>query len=280
MVKSSKARMRVKHQQPMPGIENAFRDEDILDFDSRIKKALGTRFSFDYTVEPWIDGADVALIYEKGKLTMASTIGDGCAGEDVTANIKTILTVPLVLVEPMDGRPLPNLLEIMGMVYIESEPFEALNLNRIEKGLPPFSNPQSAAIASLREPNLRITAKRPLNMFCCGVKQGRVPAFDTQYELMLSLQRWGLRVNRPHIRVCRAIGEVLDACHRIGRNGSQFPFRIVGALITVNQIHLQARLGRKSNTPRWAIAFNMSALQRGKHLQPSQRDPNGPPFPY
>jgi DNA ligase (NAD+) len=240
----------------MLSMDNGFSNEDILDFDLRIKKALGTDLTFNYTVEPWVDGVDVALVYEKGNLTVASTRGDGYVGEDVTANIKTILTVPLALVEPKGGNPIPDLLEILGKVYMESAAFEELNRNQIEKDLPPFKDARSAAIASLREPNLRITAKRPLNIFCCDVGEMRKLAFDTQFELMLSLQQWGLRVDRPRIRVCRSIVEALDYCHRIEANGAEFPFPIVGAMIKINQLDLQVRLGRKSNKPRWAIAFN------------------------
>ncbi|RLB29297.1 MAG: DNA ligase (NAD(+)) LigA, partial [Deltaproteobacteria bacterium] len=250
----------VKHRIPMLSLENSFHDQDIRDFDARIKRFLKDPTPFDYTVEPKIDGLAVELVYEKGALTVASTRGDGFVGENVTPNIKTILTVPLTLIE-MGKRPIPDLLEVRGEVYMETEAFESLNRERINKNLPVFANPRNAAAGSLRQLNPRITARRPLNMFCYGVGEISGDSFDTHYELMVGLQEWGLRVNRPHIRVCGTIEEVIEYCHYLEEHREDFPFEIDGAVIKVNSLALQARLGHKARSPRWALAFKFKPTQ-------------------
>jgi DNA ligase (NAD+) len=251
----------VTHRTPMLSLENAFSDEDIRDFDARVKRFLGDDAPVQYTVEPKIDGLAVDLVYEMGVLQVASTRGNGLVGENVTPNIKTILDIPLTLTQRTNGAPLPDLLEVRGEVYIELEPFEALNRERIEKGLPPFANPRNAAAGSLRQLDPKVTARRPLNMFCYGT--GVMDGFscETQYECMLQLQEWGLRINRPHIRVCDDLEEVLEYCHHLEEIRSRFPYEIDGAVMKTNRLTLQARLGQKSRSPRWAIAYKFKASQ-------------------
>ena len=251
----------VKHRLPMLSLENGFRDQDIVDFEVRVKRFLGDDPSIDYTVEPKMDGLAVELVYEKGALTVASTRGDGFVGENVTANIRTILSIPLTLTEVTDGPPIPELLEARGEVYMEEAAFETLNRARIERGLPAFANPRNAAAGSLRQLNPRITAKRRLNMFCYGIGEMTGPGFNTHYELMLALQHWGLRVNRPHIQVCKTISDVIDYCHHLEEIRTQFAFQIDGAVIKVNPLQLQARLGQKSRSPRWALAYKFKPIQ-------------------
>jgi DNA ligase (NAD+) len=251
----------VKHRIPMLSLENGFSDKDIFDFDKRIKKLLRDRASFQYTVEPKMDGVAVELVYEYGSLSVASTRGDGYTGEDITDNIKTILSVPLTLTQPEGGRSIPDLLEARGEVYMETEAFEALNAKRLDNTLQPFANPRNAAAGSLRQLDSRVTAKRPLNMFCYGIGEISGPEFDTQYQLMLSLQQWGLRVNRPYLKICDTITEAADYCHHLEDIRNHFPFEIDGSVIKVNQLKLQARLGQKSRSPRWALAFKFKSTQ-------------------
>lgn len=251
----------VKHRLPMLSLENAFSDEDIKDFDSRVRRFLGEEGPFQYTVEPKIDGLAVELVYENGGLVVASTRGDGYTGEDVTANAKTILTIPLKLKSMNGERPVPDLLEVRGEIYMEKEAFRALNRERMARDLPPFANPRNAAAGSIRQLDPRITARRPLNMFCYGVGELSTLTFQTQYELMLALQDWGLRVNRPHIRVCDTVEDVIGYCHRLEETRGQFAFEIDGAVIKVNLLDLQDRLGEKSRSPRWATAFKFKAVQ-------------------
>ena len=257
----------VQHTIPMLSLENGFSDKDLIDFDGRIRKFLGDSRDVEYAVEPKIDGLAVEIVYEKGLLTVASTRGDGSVGEDVTANIKTILTVPLKLTQKKN-RPLPpDLLEVRGEVYMERAAFQKLNDSRLQKGLSPFANPRNAAAGSLRQLDHRVTVKRPLNMFCYGIGTITNLAFDTYYEMMLALQEWGLRVNRPHIRLCRDVKDVMAYCHEIEEKRDQFPYEIDGAVIKTNRLDLQARLGTKSRSPRWAIAFKFKATQETTRIR-------------
>jgi DNA ligase (NAD+) len=251
----------VTHRNPMLSLENSFSDQDIRDFDARLKRFLRDDSFISYTVEPKIDGLAVELVYEKGALRVASTRGDGFVGENVTANIKTILTIPLTLTQRKNATPLPDILEVRGEVYMELEAFEGLNRERTDKGLTPFANPRNAAAGSLRQLDPRVTAKRPLNMFCYGVGAMEGSPCETQYERMLQLQDWGLRVNRPHIRICDRPSDVVDYCHQLEDVRSQFPYEIDGAVIKVNRLDLQARLGQKSRSPRWSVAYKFKASQ-------------------
>jgi DNA ligase (NAD+) len=250
---------KVRHRLPMPRLEHTFQEQDIIDFDGRIRRVLQQDTPVRYTVEPEIEGQAVEIVYEKGTLTVASTRGDGYVGELVTPNVKTILTVPLTLIQipPEGGSPIPDLLEVRGVIYVETEAFEVLNRERVEKNLPPFKGPADAAADALSQPNLRVTAKKPLNMFCTGIGEMSGPELDTQYELMTTLQQWSLRVNRPHIKVCDGVGEVVEYCHRLKEMRSQFPYKIGGAVVNVNQRSLQARLGDISGSHGWAIAYKL-----------------------
>ncbi|RLC30580.1 MAG: DNA ligase (NAD(+)) LigA [Deltaproteobacteria bacterium] len=251
----------VRHRVPMLSLENSFSDQDVRDFDTRIRKFLKMDSSPDYTVEPKIDGLAVELVYENGVLTVASTRGDGYTGENVTSNIKTILTVPLKLTRPKHGVPIPDLLEVRGEVYMEIEAFKSLNKERSAKNLSVFANPRNAAAGSLRQLDQRVTAKRPLNMFCYGTGLIRNVEFETQYDLMITLQTWGFRINRPHIKICHTVDEVIDYCHFLEESRSRFPYEIDGAVIKVNRLDLQNKLGEKSRSPRWAFAYKFAPSQ-------------------
>lgn len=251
----------VRHRLPMLSLENGFRDEDIRDFDTRIKRFLGDGTAFNYTVEPKMDGLAVELVYERGRLRVASTRGDGVVGEDVTSNAKTILNIPLVLSEHPGIPSIPEILEVRGEVYMEISAFHDLNNRNASRNLPIFANPRNAAAGSLRQLDPRVTAKRPLSMFCYGVGELKGATFETQMELMGTLQQWGLRVNRPAIRECNGVEEVIANCHDLEVKRDQFPFEIDGAVIKINQRSLQTRLGVKSRSPRWALAFKFKPTQ-------------------
>ena len=251
----------VRHRIPMLSLENGLSDQDIRAFDTRTRRFLGDDSSVDYTVEPKIDGLAVELLYEKGILKRASTRGDGYVGEEITQNIKTILTIPLTLTKRKDTLPLPDILEVRGEVYMDNEAFLKLNINRLNRDLPAFANPRNAAAGSLRQLDPKVTAKRPLNMFCYGIGMMSGPPLDINYELMLSLQRWGLRVNKPYIRVCKTTVQVIDYCRHLEEIRSQFPYEIDGAVVKVNRLDLQARLGQKSRSPRWSIAYKFRPTQ-------------------
>ena len=250
----------VKHRQPMLSLENAFNDKEITDFDARLRKLNTENLPIEYAVEPKMDGLAVELVYEDGKLVVASTRGDGYTGENVTANIKTILTVPLRLFS-ISNAEIPRLLEVRGEVYMEKSDFENLNRARENDNLPPFANPRNAAAGSLRQLDPKVTAKRRLNMFCYGTGVISDYRADTYYETMLFLQTLGLRVNRPSIKICSDIAGVIEYCHRLEESRNDFPFEIDGAVIKVNQLVLQDRFGLKSRSPRWAIAYKFKPVQ-------------------
>lgn len=260
--KPQKTFSEVLHRLPMLSLENCFYDQEIIDYDLRIKKLLKDNPPIDYTVEPKIDGLAIELIYEKGILTTASTRGDGYVGENVTLNAKTILTIPLSLAETKEENTMADLLEVRGEIYMETEAFKELNHDRVKRGLSAFANPRNAAAGSLRQLNPRVTAKRPLNMFCYGIGELIGAEFETYHELMTALQQWGLRVNRPYIRICQDINEVIDSCHYLEKMRDQFPYEIDGAVIKVNQLGIQARLGQKSRSPRWALAYKFRPTQK------------------
>jgi DNA ligase (NAD+) len=180
----------VAHTIPMLSLDNGFNDEDILEFDRRVRRNLDTRDEILYTAEPKMDGVAVELIYENGKLVTASTRGDGLTGEVITTNVKTIQTVPLVMQTDGLTAPLPPGLEIRGEVFIGLEAFKKFNQERIDQELPPFANPRNAAAGSLRQLDSKITAARPLEIFFYGVGIIEDFEFESHGELLESLTKW------------------------------------------------------------------------------------------
>jgi len=243
---------KIKHRLPMVGLVEVSEAQEILDFDARIRQRLGKGVSFGYAVEPKIDGIAVEMVYEKGTLIAASTRGDGQAGELVTPNIKTILTVPLTLYQLDRHKPIPDLLEVRGIVYLDIEDFDR---EKMQGNLPPGATIREAAVDALMQPNPRITVKRPLNVFCDGIGEMSGPACPTHDELMSTLQLWGLRVNRPHIRVFETIEEVVAHCRCLQKERNQFPYPVEGAVVRANEMKVQEQLGEESGLARWAIAF-------------------------
>jgi len=248
----------VSHRQPMLSLENAFSEAEVFEFDERLKRFLKTTDEFDYVLEPKMDGCAVALVYENGRLTTGSTRGDGYRGENVTQNLKTIHTIPLGLLTA--GEPAPELLEVRGEVYMDLPEFKQYNAERLARGEPAFANPRNAAAGSLRQLDPKITAARPLKIYCYGVGEVRGRNFDTHWEVLQTLQQWGLRVN-PLIERCRGI-EAAIAHHRdLEHRRHGLPYEIDGMVIKVDPLVLQERLGAKSRSPRWALAYKFAATQ-------------------
>ena len=249
----------VAHTIPMLSLDNAFNDDDILDFDKRVRRNLGTRDEILYTAEPKMDGVAVELVYENGVLATASTRGDGLTGEGITNNVKTIKTVPLVM--QTGGAPgVPTRLEVRGEVFIGLEAFKTFNQERVDQELPPFANPRNAAAGSLRQLDSKITAARPLEVFFYGVGIVEGIEFESHGELLESLAKWGFRIN-PLIRPAVTIESVLDFYRELGQNRHQLAYDIDGVVIKVDRIALQQRLGATSRSPRWAIAYKFKAIQ-------------------
>ena len=249
----------VRHLTPMLSLSNAFSDEEIVQFDERIKRAIHFTGDIRYIVEPKLDGLAVNLIYEDGVLKQGATRGDGETGEDVTLNIKTIRSLPLRL-NNLAGHPIPDRIEIRGEVCIDLEGFRKLNLRRVEGGEPPFANPRNAAAGSLRQLDSKITAKRPLIIFMYAIGQADGLALNSQKEALQLLSAWGFPVN-PLIEKDCNIRDCIDYYHRLLAEREKLPYEIDGVVLKVDSYDLQNQLGFVSRSPRWAIACKFPARQ-------------------
>lgn len=248
----------VFHRIPMLSLENAFNEEDILEFDNRLKRFLGlaTDREIDYVCEPKMDGLAVELVYKNGEFTVGSTRGDGITGEDVTLNLKTVRTIPLRLAA---DQP-PQRLEVRGEVYLGLAPFQKLNADREEAGEPAFANPRNAAAGSIRQLDSRITAKRPLSIFCYAPGEVKGFDFDSQHQFLEILPRWGLPVN-PLARKVTGTRGILDFYREMTSEREALPYEIDGVVVKVDSFALQRELGEKSRSPRWAIAWKFPPRQ-------------------
>ncbi|MBW2251231.1 MAG: NAD-dependent DNA ligase LigA [Deltaproteobacteria bacterium] len=247
------------HSIPMLSLDNGFEESDIFDFDNRVKKHLKVDGEIEYTAEPKLDGLAVELVYEMGKLAVASTRGDGIVGEVITSNIKTIPSVPLILQQ--EGKhKIPSHLEVRGEVFIGLAGFERLNKQRIDQGLSAFANPRNAAAGSLRQLDSSITAKRPLEIFFYGTGSVTDMVFYSHWEALQILQGFGLRIN-PIIRPKITIREAAGYYKELSKKRHELPYDIDGMVIKVDNISLQQELGTTSRSPRWAIAYKFEALQ-------------------
>jgi DNA ligase (NAD+) len=240
----------IRHRIPMLSLQNAMDESEVRDFDARVRKLLGTSEEIPYVLEPKIDGLSAELVYEDGILVSGSTRGDGTTGEDVTANLRTIRSIPLRLPTP---RP-PKLLEVRGEVYLPIARFEELNRERESAGQPLFANPRNAAAGSLRQLDPGITAGRPLDFlaYALGAVQGFSP--DSQVGLLRGLGELGFRVTDLW-RAVDGIDAVVREYRRLASVRDSLPFEIDGTVVKVDSFALQRELGEVSRSPRWAIAF-------------------------
>ncbi|TAL15893.1 NAD-dependent DNA ligase LigA [bacterium] len=243
------------HPSPMLGLENAMSLEELADFDQRIKKFLGMEEDLVYSCEPKFDGLAVELTYEGATFVRGSTRGDGVTGEEVTANLRTVRSIPLRL----SGNP-PPLVDVRGEVVMLTEDFRSLNAMQEDRGLPPFANPRNAAAGSVRQLDSKITAERKLSFFAYGIGrlEGETPS--TQEEAMDIISSWGFRISENR-KTVKGIEAVAEFCNSIERLREKLPFEIDGCVIKVNDLALQTRLGEKSRSPRWAIAYKFKPVQ-------------------
>ena len=249
----------VRHEIPMLSLGNVFSEQELADFDRRVREGLGlaNEESVEYCAEPKLDGLAISLRYEGGLLTRAATRGDGTRGEDVTGNVRTIDAVPLRLL----GDDHPRVLEVRGEVYMPRAGFEALNERQRRQGGKVFANPRNAAAGSLRQLDPRVTASRPLSMYCYGigvVEDGTLP--ETHSAIMRRIRGWGLRVC-PELRVVKGLQGCLDYYRDIGGRRDALPYDIDGVVYKVNRLDQQARLGFVARAPRWAIAHKFPAQE-------------------
>ncbi len=246
----------VRHAIPMLSLGNVFSEEELTDFDRRVREGLGLD-DVTYCAEPKLDGLAISIRYEEGVLVRAATRGDGTTGEDVTQNVRTIDAVPLKLY----GDDYPIVLEVRGEVYMPRDGFAQLNERQREKGDKTFANPRNAAAGSLRQLDSRITAERPLTMYCYGV--GVVEGADlptTHSAILERLKDWGLRVS-PEIRVVKGMRGCLDYYQQIGERRDSLPYDIDGVVYKVDSLAQQDELGFVSRAPRWATAHKFPAQE-------------------
>ncbi len=248
----------VRHRHGMLSLGNVFDDAELAEFDQRIKRHLGMPLDalIDYAVEPKIDGLGIELVYEDGRLVVASTRGDGTTGEDVTPNARTIANIPLTL-----RRPVAGVFEVRGEVYLERMAFARLNREREAAGESTFANPRNAAAGSLRQLDSRITAQRPLRAILYALSS--VPAGPgvpaTHVELIGWLRELGFATFPSQL--CRGIDEVAAAYRRHRDQREAFPYEMDGVVVKVNDHRLQLELGQVARAPRWAIAYKLPAQQ-------------------
>lgn len=249
----------VTHRLPMLSLENAFNDEEIRSkLDARVKRelALADASPIAYMCEPKMDGLAIELVYEHGTLTVASTRGDGVTGEDVTQNIRTLRGLPLRLV----GEGVPALLEVRGEVYLSLAAFQKINRDREENGDPPFVNPRNAAAGSLRQLDPRITARRPLSIYCYAPGAAEGVQFQSQQEFLKSAAGWGLPVN-PLARLVEDVDGAVAYYREMQGVRETLPYEIDGTVVKVDSFQLQLELGEKSRSPLWAIACKFPPRQ-------------------
>lgn len=253
---------KVRHSVRMLSLSNAFEDEDIAEFDSRIRRylGLGEDAPLAYTSEPKIDGLSLSLRYEGGALVQAATRGDGEVGENVTANARTIGDIPARL----EGAP--EVLEVRGEVYMSHADFESLNTRQAGRGAKTFANPRNAAAGSLRQLDATITAARPLRFFAYGWGEVSAPLATTQMGAIERLAGLGFSTN-PLTKLCDSPRALLAHYHEIEQARATLGYDIDGVVYKVDDLALQARLGFRSTTPRWAIAHKFPAELAWTRLQ-------------
>ncbi len=254
----SKKFAEVVHAIPMLSLGNAFSDEELKDFDRRVREGLGVDGPVTYCAEPKLDGLAISIRYEHGLLVQAATRGDGTTGEDVTHNVLTIGDIP----QRLSGENIPKILEVRGEVFMPRAGFDALNEKQLAAGEKPFANPRNAAAGSLRQLDPKIAAQRPLSMFCYGV--GVIEGFDkpdNYSDMIRQLGEWGLKLCPEMAEVDGADG-CLEYYRRIGEKRDSLPYDIDGVVYKVNVYNLQEKLGFIARAPRWAIAHKFPAQEQ------------------
>jgi DNA ligase (NAD+) len=246
----------VEHHAAMLSLDNATSPDDLREFEARLKRALpGAAFTF--VCEPKIDGLGIALLYARGRFVRGATRGDGRVGEDVTRNLRTIRSLPMVLRPPLADSPD---LEVRGEAFLPRAEFEKLNAGLEEAGEATFANPRNAAAGAVRQKNPAVTARRPLDAFLYHVGHAEGVSFATHGEALEALRRAGLKTN-PRATRCATMDDVIAYCERLERERDGLGYDADGVVVKVDAIEQQRRLGSTSHHPRWAIAFKFAARQ-------------------
>ena len=243
----------VKHLLPMMSLDNTYDAEDLADFDQRVRKLLPDE-PIEYILEPKVDGVSVSLRYENGQLTVGSTRGDGTAGDDITANLRTIKSIPLSIPSA------PRLLELRGEAYMPVEGFKKLNDEREKAGEERFANPRNATAGSLKQLDPRVVAKRPLSVVFYAVGATEGISFDSQSSVLDTLKKLGFPTPK-FWWTCKDMQEVLEHARELQNREAELPYEIDGAVVKVNRFDQWRRLGTTAKAPRYAIAYKYSHEQ-------------------
>lgn len=246
----------VKHKVRMLSLDNTYSLEELRKWESKIKNFLNRTADIEYVAELKIDGVSAGLLYENGVLVQASTRGDGESGEDITANIRVINTVPLRLI----GTSLPKVLEVRGEVYLDKRNFERLNRQRLENGEPVFANPRNAASGSLKLLEPKLVAQRNLSFLVHSLGFAEGIDFDSHYEFLMSMKRLGFFIN-PEIKICKNLKQVEEFCFYWQEHRDSLTYDVDGVVVKVNNLALQKGLGATLKSPRWAVAYKFPAHQ-------------------
>ncbi|HEX6862573.1 MAG TPA: NAD-dependent DNA ligase LigA, partial [Thermoanaerobaculia bacterium] len=245
----------IEHAAPMLSLDSDQSEATLRRFDERVRKGLGGDFPVEYVLEPKLDGASLELVYQNGILLQASTRGDGRRGEGITANVRTMKSVPLQL---RDGeRPVPPFLSIRGEVIMRSEQFDKLNERLMAEGKEPFANPRNAAAGALRQLDPQLTASRPLELYAYDILASEELDLATQWDVLQALKDWGLRVNGL-VRKAKTLEEILEYHKEMEKQRDDLgllPYEIDGIVIKLNGLEAREVLGWTTRHPRWAFAF-------------------------
>jgi DNA ligase (NAD+) len=245
------------HRRPMLSLDNSYNIDELRAFDERCRKLAGGSAP-DYVAELKIDGLSLSIHYQDGLFVRGVTRGDGSRGEDVSANVRTIRSVPLRL---RDGpKKVANEIEVRGEAYLARKVFEKLNAEREEEGEPRFANPRNAAAGAIRQLDPAMVAKRRLDMFAYDVLSGDQKAFANHWEALNWAERAGFRVNENR-RLCKSIDEVIEFCHAMEAKRDDLGYEIDGVVVKVNSTALQDQFGATGKAPRWAVAYKYAARQ-------------------
>jgi DNA ligase (NAD+) len=251
---------KVTHPVPMLSLANAFDEEELLAWRERFLRLLPEGSAIAYVVEPKIDGLAVALTYEHGEFVRGATRGDGLVGEDVSANLRTVRSIPLRIPVDVKGPISPAVIEVRGEVYLPVEAFEKLNRQQEESGDKLFANPRNAAAGSLRQLDPRVTASRPLSFFAYQIGHVEGAQVTSQWQALQLLKSWGFPVNHDIARFVKW-DEVVDYCHRWMDKRDMLAYEADGVVIKIDDLTTQARLGVVSREPRWAVAYKFAARE-------------------
>lgn len=257
--------MHLTHRVPMLSLENAYSPEELYDFEKRIRRILEEKPLVEYAVELKFDGVAINLEYEKGLFIRGSTRGDGVTGDDITLNLKTIRSLPLVL---EGGKDIP-FLEVRGEVYMDKKGFEKLNRGKKKSGEPLMANPRNAAAGSLKLLDPREVAKRPLNLFVHGLGYREGTIWDRHFDALKALKGMGFRIS-PLFELVRSMDEVIKISREWEKKREGLDFEVDGLVVKVNSFPQHEKLGSTTKNPRWAIAYKFSAKQATTTLKDIQ----------